>query len=149
MHPCLTPTAVAVLMLWSGLPAPQPPDPVATVQAFHAAQAARDTAAALLLLAEDVVIFESGGVERSRSEYERHHLGADMAFAAAVRREVVRQTHEVHGDVAIVLTETRAAGTFRERSVNSRGVETAVLRRTADGWRIVHIHWSSRRTDVP
>jgi ketosteroid isomerase-like protein len=29
--------------------------------------------------------------------------------------------------------------------VNSITLETMVLRRDADGWRIVHIHWSSRK----
>lgn len=120
-------------------------DPVAVVHAFHAALSAGDSAAALSLLAPDVVIFESGGVEASRDEYRSHHLPADMEFSQSVTREITRERSGSTGDVAWVLTESRTSGTFRERPVNVRGVETMLLRRSADGWRIVHIHWSSRR----
>jgi hypothetical protein len=42
---------------------------VDTVLAFHAALANGDADAALALMAENALIFESGGVERSRGEY--------------------------------------------------------------------------------
>ena len=66
--------------------------PVAIVDAFHAALTSGDTRAALDLLAEDVLIFESGGVERGRAEYASHHLAADAAFSAAVRRTRVSRS---------------------------------------------------------
>ena len=44
--------------------------PTDVVNAFHAALKRGDATAALNLMAEDVVIFESGGVERNRAEYE-------------------------------------------------------------------------------
>ena len=59
---------------------------VATVGRFHAALAAGDSAAALALLAPDVTILESGGVE-TRDEYRSHHLPGDIAFARAVKSE--------------------------------------------------------------
>jgi ketosteroid isomerase-like protein len=116
-----------------------------TVHAFHAALAAGDSATALSLLALDVVIFESGGVEASRDEYRSHHLPADMEFAQSVSREITSERSGSAGDVAWMLTESHSTGTFRERPIDVRGVETMLLRHTADGWRIVHIHWSSRR----
>ena len=119
--------------------------PVDVVHAFHAALSAGDSATALSLLAHDVVIFESGGVEASRDEYRSHHLPADMEFSQSVTREITSERSGSDGDVAWVLTASHSSGTFRERPVNVRGVETMLLRRTADGWRIVHIHWSSRR----
>lgn len=137
-----------VLMLLLGtsrLAAQAAESPLQTVVAFGAAQAAGDTAAVLALLAPDVVIYESGGVEASRDEYRRRHLAADMAFAAAVREEIVDRRSGSAGDVAWVLTQSRKRGTFRGREIDSRGTETMVLRRTPDGWRIVHIHWSSAR----
>jgi ketosteroid isomerase-like protein len=115
------------------------------VKRFHDLQAAGDSLGALALMTPDVVIFESGGVEASREEYRSHHLGADVQFASSVTREIVEQRSAVMGDHVMVLTETRAAGTFRDREINRRVVETMVLRRTSRGWRIVHIHWSSRR----
>jgi ketosteroid isomerase-like protein len=130
-------------LVGQGHPASGAPE---TVRAFHAALAAGDSATALSLLAPDVVIFESGGVEASRDEYRSHHLPADMEFSQSVAREITGERSGSEGDVAWVLTESHGVGTFRERPINVRGVETMLLRRTTDGWRIVHIHWSSRRT---
>lgn len=117
---------------------------IAVVEAFHTALGAGDADAVLALLAEDVVVLETGGAERSREEYAGHHLPADMAFAAATTDEVTRRAAWVRGDIAWVLTEGRTTGTFNDRPVNSVNAETMILHRSADGWRIRHIHWSSR-----
>ena len=119
--------------------------PQQVVAAFHGAMAKGDTKTMLNLLAPDVVIFEAGGAEMNRDEYRTHHLGADVAFARAATRKVVDSQAKVAGDAAWVLTRSTTTGTFQGKSVNSRGVETMVLRKTPQGWRIVHIHWSSAR----
>lgn len=134
---------LAVLLLGAATPAAAD-DPATTVDAFHAALAAGDRDAALALLAEDLTVFESGWAERTREEYAGHHLGADMEFSAATEREIAARSRGEAGDTAWVLTETRTTGTFRDREISSLGLETMVLRRTGDGWRIAHIHWSSR-----
>jgi ketosteroid isomerase-like protein len=117
---------------------------VAAVHAFHAALARGDSAAALALLAPGATILESGGVE-SVAEYRSHHLPSDIDFARAVpaTRGPVRVT--VRGDVAWATSTSETKGEFRGRPVNSAGAELMVLTRTADGWRISAIHWSSRR----
>lgn len=117
--------------------------PVGTVTAFHTALASNKTAAALELLTKDVLIFESGGVESSRAEYASHHLDADAAFSAAVSRTLVSRQHGEQGDTAWVMTVETVAGTYRDRPINSRSVETMILRRVNAEWRIAHIHWSS------
>ena len=116
----------------------------ATVDSFHAALRQGDTAAAARLVADDALIFEEGGAERSKAEYEAHHLGADAAFSKAVPAVKTRRAGKASGDTAWVATESRVTGTFNGRAVDRTMVETMVLRRTDDGWRIVHIHWSSR-----
>lgn len=123
-------------------------DAVRVVDAFHEALAVGDSAGALEWLDADVVIFESGGVERSREEYAGHHLAADMAFAGATTRDVRQRAQRLLGEgrVAVVLSEVHTAGEFRGRTIDSTGVETMVLRRTGGGWRIIHVHWSSRRS---
>lgn len=118
--------------------------PVGTVMAFHAALASGNTDAALMHLAEDVVIFESGGVENSRAEYASHHLEADAAFSAAVPRTLVSRSHGMKGDMAWVMSVETVTGTYRTRAINSRSVETMILRQVNGQWRIVHIHWSSQ-----
>ncbi len=117
---------------------------IAVVDAFHAALGSGDAAAVLALLAEDVVVLEEGGAERSREEYAGHHLPADMAFAAATTAEVTRRAARVEGDVAWVLTEGRTTGAFNGRPVDRLTAETMILHRDGDVWRIRHIHWSSR-----
>ena len=115
----------------------------AAVESFHAALAAGDREGALSWLDPQVVIFESGGAEMSREEYASHHLESDMEFVRAMKTEVVdRQAHSA-ADAAWVLTRTRTTGRFRDRDFDLDGVETMVLRRTGDRWRIIHVHWSS------
>ncbi len=114
------------------------------VDAFQAALRAGDRDAALAVLAEDAIIFEAGGAERSRAEYASHHLEADAAFAAATEATVTRRSGEASGDGAWITSEGRTTGTFNGRPVDRLTVETMLLRRDADGWRIQHIHWSSR-----
>lgn len=118
--------------------------PVAVVDAFHASLASDNPRKALDLLAEDVLIFESGGVERNRAEYASHHLAADAAFSAAVRRTFVSRSHGEAGNAAWITSVETLAGAYRGRAINSRSVETMLLRRVAGKWRIAHIHWSSK-----
>ena len=127
-----------------GAVAAEAADAVLVVDAFHAALEHGDTAAALALLAPGVMIFEEGGAERSRAEYESHHLGADAAFAAASEATVARRSGWADGDIAWITSEGRTTGQFNGRAVDRLTVETMVLKRHADGWRIHHIHWSSR-----
>ena len=122
--------------------------PVSTVAAFHAALAAGNKPAALALLAEDVLIFESGTVERSRAEYAQHHLDADAAFSAAVRRTLSSRTHGGAADTAWVTSVEDVSGTYRGRDISSRSLETILLRRIKGSWRITHIHWSSTSKPV-
>lgn len=46
--------------------------------------AAGDSAALLTMLADDLVVLESGGLE-TRAEFRTHHLPADIAFARVVK----------------------------------------------------------------
>lgn len=117
---------------------------IAVVDAFHAALGSGDVEAVLALLAEDVVVLEEGGAERSREEYAGHHLPADMAYAAATEAEITRRVAWAEGDVAWVLTEGRTTGAFNGRPVDRLTAETMILHRDGDVWRIRHIHWSSR-----
>lgn len=119
-------------------------DAASVVDAFHAALKVGDTEAALALLAPEVMIFEEGGAERSRDEYASHHLASDAAFAAASEASVARRSGWAEGDVAWITSEGRTTGQFNGRAVDRLTTETMVLKRHADGWRIHHIHWSSR-----
>lgn len=117
-----------------------------TVARFHTALAAGDSAAALALLAPDVTIVESGGVE-TREEYRSHHLPGDIGFARAVKSERSAVRVVVGGDVAWSTSTSTTQGEYRGRAINTAGAELMVLTRAAaapDGWHISAIHWSSR-----
>jgi ketosteroid isomerase-like protein len=116
--------------------------PVA-VDAFHAALKAGDRAAALALLADDVLIFESGHAEQSKEEYIAGHVDADMEFEAATKSTISQRRVMEIDDVAWVASEGHTTGKFRGKDVNSMSTETMVLRRFGNDWKIVHIHWSS------
>jgi len=112
---------------------------------FHLAVANSDRAAATSVLAADVQIFESGFVERSRDEYLTHHFEADAKFAKAVTRKVIRHSEQTAGTMALVMEETETNGSYEGQPVKLIGTETAVFRLEGENWRIVHIHWSSRK----
>ena len=115
----------------------------AVANAFGQALAGGDSTAALALLHPEVAIFEGGRWE-SLDEYRSGHLRADMAYLQAVKQGTVRDVVTVSGDLALLTRETRTTGTYRDRTVDSAGAETMVLLRTREGWKIRHVHWSSR-----
>ena len=121
---------------------------VEVVSRYHAALAGGDSATALRLLAPDAVILESGGLE-TVAEYRAHHLPADIAFAAGVPAQRTVRSVRVVGDMAWVASTSVSQGEFRGRAINSAGAELMVLARTAEGWRISAIHWSSRTRRTP
>lgn len=114
------------------------------VDTYHASLASGDSTTALSLLAEDVTILESGGVE-NKEHYRSGHLSGDMRFAQAVPRERGEITVQVIGDVAWAWSTNTAQGRMGDREVNSQGAELVVLARTGAEWKIKAIHWSSRQ----
>ncbi len=92
-----------------------------------------------------LVVYESGHVERSKAEYVRGHLPSDLAFSRAVPGVTTLSQTFTRGDMAWVITEGRTTGTYEGKPVDRITTETLVLRLDAGGWRIVHIHWSSRK----
>ena len=117
---------------------------VQTIERFHSALAAGDSASVKTILSGDVIVLESGFLE-TRAEYIDHHLGADIEFARAVpsQRKVVRVTHS--GNTAWVTSTSTTAGNFKGRAINSQGTELMVLTRINGEWKIRAIHWSSAR----
>jgi ketosteroid isomerase-like protein len=144
--------AVLIALTASAVPAlaqhahAAPADSAAVVDAvhrFHAALSSADSATALALLTSDAIILESGGQE-TRAEYRSHHLPGDIEFARAIPSTRGPMAVRIHGDVAWATSTSTTQGEFRGRAINAVGAELVVLVRTADGWRISAIHWSSR-----
>lgn len=127
------------------LPAPAPAQsqtPAEVVDAFHFALKAGDRKKALELLAADVLVFEQGRLERSRSEYASKHLAEDIGFSSVTQRSVARRAVKLLGNAAWVLSVNRIRGKFNNKPVDITTDETMILSRAGGKWRIVHIHWS-------
>jgi ketosteroid isomerase-like protein len=117
---------------------------IAVVDSYHSSLASGDSTTALSLLADDVTILESGGVE-NKEHYRSGHLSGDMRFAQAIRRERGEVTVRMLGDVAWAWSTNVTQGTMGEREINSQGAELMVLARVNGRWMIKAIHWSSRQ----
>lgn len=120
-------------------------EPKDVVAAFNAALAAGDQAKATELLSPDITIYESGYVERSRAEYAGHHLPEDIAFAKSATRNVLQHSERITGNLAVIWEETETKAKSKGKDLHLMGTETTLLQKIDDNWRIVHVHWSSRK----
>lgn len=118
--------------------------PIDIAKALHEGLASGDVSRVKTLLDPGVLILESGDAERSWAEYAAHHLRADMDFLKTVTYKVQRQTGDTVGDLAWVASEARMTGTSKDKPVDIQSTETLVLKKSAAGWKVVHVHWSSR-----
>lgn len=120
------------------------------IDAFDAALLAGDTTAVLALLDSALVVYEGGAVDSSRAAYASGHLQADMRFLrSGVTRDLLSSEVEVLGAAALSLTRYRTSDDAGGQPVRTQGAQTMLLVRTPSGWKIRHIHWSSRRLPPP
>ena len=117
---------------------------VAEAERFGAALAAGDLATVETLLDPDVLILESGGAERSREEYLGHHAKSDAQFLKGTHSQLTRRRARAEGDLVWIGSESELHASRDGKALTLLSTETMLLRNTADGWKIVHIHWSSR-----
>jgi ketosteroid isomerase-like protein len=117
---------------------------VATVDRFFAALSAGEIDKAAAELDPQVIILESGGAERSAAEYLGGHAKSDAEFLKKAEHKPGHRTARASGDLAWVASDNDMVIQQDGRPVTIASAETMVLRRTGSGWKIVHIHWSSR-----
>ena len=89
---------------------------------------------------------ESGGQNEGLRDLVEHHVepegdvldGLDLTFSHI-------ETY-VEGDFAWALADVVVKATVKKdgRQIHNRGHETFLFRRTADGWKVVHTHSSTR-----
>ena len=118
--------------------------PEAAVDAFLDALAAGKAEEAAGWLAPDVLVYESGGKEGSRDEYVAQHLKADIEFLSKATTERLERAVNGGDETAWVTSRSRIRGHSGGKPADVVTDETMVLTRGAEGWRIRHIHWSSR-----
>lgn len=138
------PTAPAVAPEASRWVDPQLQAALAVVDQFGAALARGDLKTVERLLDPAVLILESGGAERSRTEYMGHHAIADAAFLAGARIVQGKRVARIDGTTAWVGSESELHATKNGVPQTLLSTETMILNKQGGDWRIVHIHWSSR-----
>lgn len=116
----------------------------ATVDRFFAELSAGDLERAGAELDSQAIILEGGGGEHSAAEYLSGHASADAEFLKGAHQKLARRTARVSGELAWVASESELQVQEDGKPVTVASAETMVLRFTDAGWKIVHIHWSSR-----
>jgi len=121
-----------------------PRTPAETVDAFHAALRKNDTAGALSLLDRGLVVYEFGGIDPTVEAYALNHLPFDMDAAAATQWKLETRRLGGEGSERWVLSTYRVTGKQSDgKPIDQTTLETVILRRSGEQFRIVHFHWST------
>ena len=119
-------------------------DVAAAAKAFQTAMDTGDAPTVMRYIADDALMMEGGTIE-NRMQYEQNHLPLDLEFAKGMTAKRMPVQQSVRGDVAWVRTSTEFSGTFEGQPLALLGLETMVMTREPDGWKIKALHWSSQR----
>tara|TARA_R110002073_G_scaffold32830_4_gene99270 strand:- start:13089 stop:13541 length:453 start_codon:yes stop_codon:yes gene_type:complete len=127
--------------------ADEPADVSAVLESYSTALAAEDASAAepwVLADGDDFTIFEGAGEDIGWASYRDHHLAPEFAS-----EDVNFQVYDWSGysvrvdrDMAVATFDIRMEYTVRGEDRTRDGHGTAILSRTAAGWRIRHLHTS-------
>lgn len=122
----------------------QPRTPAETVDAFHSALRNKDTAGALSLLDRGLVVYEFGGIDPTVEAYALQHLPYDMDVAVATQWKLQSRRTGGEGGERWVLSTYRVTGKQSDGTpIDQTTLETVILRRSGEQFRIVHFHWST------
>lgn len=100
------------------------------------------------LMTPDAVVMANGIVLGDRDTYINGPAKGDVAALSGTQRELLHRATRAGNDIAWVVSEKRVR---RNTDAASRGpreivvTETMLLAKTTSGWKITHIHWSSRQ----
>ena len=99
------------------------------------------------LFSEDSQIFESGGVEGNYEHYLKHHLAPELNEFKSF--EFSDYKIEVQVDLPYAFTTETYDYTIvlkdGNKTSNSRGVATSILRKQGNEWKIIKTHTSARK----
>lgn len=101
-----------------------------------------DADAVLAQLADDVLILEGKGVERSKQQYASHHLQADIKYLQHIKTALLEQKLITSDEIVVSISRRQFTGTFKDKVIDRTGNETITLQLVDGRWLITHIHWS-------
>ena len=144
----ILPAAAAILGVSPAQADDSPRTPTETAAAYLAAMEASDLEAAEALFVADSLIFETGGVEGTWSEYRKHHIGPELEAIESFVMTHAQPTERKSADGSMAFVAWPIEYTIKlddGRVIQSRGTVTFVLENHGHHFMIRHLHWSSRK----
>lgn len=93
---------------------------------------------------ETLTVFEGGSANRGWTDYRDHHLVPEMRELKELSYVLTDIKPHAEGETAWATFEYEISGKTEKGPFTGRGLGTAVLRKGAGGWRIVHWHSSAK-----
>ena len=123
--------------------------PADAVDGFHAALKRKDTGGALSYLDRSLVVFEFGKMDATIEAYALSHLPGDIDMAAITDWKLQARRLGGSDNDRWVLSTYHVTGKRPDgKAIDQVMLETAIVRRAGDAFRIVHLHWSSDKNDL-
>ena len=116
------------------------------LKAYDAAFNAKDLDKLATFYHPDVTIYEGGGINNGWIDYRDHHLGPELKSFENLEfgHRNTKVTMLPGGQSAYATSEYAIKAKMGDRQLDSGGLETLVLVKGGDGWKIRHSHTSSR-----
>jgi hypothetical protein len=119
-------------------------DAAQVVDAFMTALVGGQLEQAREQMTPNAVVVANGQVLGERDDYIDGAAKGDSAALRTVQRELARRDARAGSDVAWVVSEKRVRTAGAPQGPSEVVIETMLLAKTPAGWKITHVHWSSR-----
>ncbi|MDR7133922.1 ketosteroid isomerase-like protein [Lysobacter niastensis] len=116
---------------------------VQVVDTFLTALAGGRLEAARQLMTPDAMVLANGHVLGDRDTYINGAAKGDAVALGTVEHKLLRRDVKAGANLGWVVSESSLRYPNNASAVEVM-TETMLLTRTADGWKITHIHWSGR-----
>lgn len=131
-------------------PAQAPSDEAAAIEAwlkgYDAAFLSKDLTRLAAFYHPDVTVYEGAGVNNGWADYRDRHLGPELKAFENLEFSHSGTTVTVlpGGQSAYAVSRYTIKAKMGDRMLDNEGLETLVLLKAADGWKIRHSHTSGR-----
>lgn len=118
----------------------------AWLRGYDAAFMSKDLTKLAAFYHPDVTIYEGAGINNGWVDYRDRHLGPELKSFENLEfaHSDTKVTVLPGGQAAYAVSRYTIKAKMAERMLDNEGLETLVLVRTAEGWKIRHSHTSGR-----
>ena len=116
------------------------------LKSYDAAFLTKDVAKLAPFYHADVTIYEGTGINHGWADYRDRHLGPELKAFENLEfgHTETKVTLMPSGESAYATSRYTIKAKMGERMLDSEGLETLMLVKTPEGWKIRHAHTSSR-----